>query len=274
VTVPDVQLSSGCSIPQLGFGVFQIPADDTAGLVQHALEVGYRHIDTASLYGNEEGVGQAVRESGVDRSDIFVTTKVWNTDQGRDATLAAFDASLGRLDLDYVDLYLIHWPMPARDLYVETWLALEELYREGRAKAIGVSNFQANHLRRLADEATVLPAVNQVELHPTFIQEDLRKVHEQLGVVTEAWAPLGQGSELEAPTVTEIAARLDRTPAQVVLRWHLQLGNVVFPKSATPSRITDNFGIFDFELNEADMAGISALDEGNRMGPDPDAFNE
>ncbi len=274
MTVPDVKMSSGSTIPQLGFGVFQIPPGDTAELVAHAFTVGYRHIDTAALYGNEEGVGQAVRDSGLDRDDVFVTTKVWNTDQGRDATLAAFDASLGRLDLDYVDLYLIHWPTPARDLYVETWLALEELYREGRAKAIGVSNFQPNHLRRLAAEATVMPAVNQVELHPTFAQAELRSVHEQLGVVTEAWAPLGQGSELQAPTVTEIAQRLGRTPAQVVLRWHLQLGNVVFPKSATPARIEENVNVFDFELDQTDMAGISALDEGNRLGPDPDAFNE
>ncbi|CAN5828953.1 aldo/keto reductase [soil metagenome] len=273
MSAPDIKLSSGTSIPQLGFGVFQIPAEDTAQLVAEALRIGYRHIDTAALYGNEEGVGEAIRDSGLDRDDIFVTTKVCNTDQGRDATLVAFDASLDRLGLEHVDLYLIHWPVPARDLYVETWLALEELYRDGRAKAIGVSNFQANHLRRLADEATVLPAVNQVELHPTFVQADLRSVHEQMGIVTEAWAPLGQGSELEAPTVTGIAERLDRTPAQVVLRWHLQLGNVVFPKSATPSRIKDNFAVFDFELAESDMAAISALDEGNRMGPDPDAFN-
>ena len=273
MTVPELALSSGTSIPQLGFGVFQIPPEDTADTVAHALRVGYRHIDTAALYDNEEGVGAALLDSGLPRDDVFITTKVWNSEQGRDSTLASFDASLGRLGLDHVDLFLIHWPCPARDLYVETWLALEELYREGRAKAIGVSNFQANHLHRLAAEATVVPAVNQVELHPTFAQADMRAVHEQLGIVTESWAPLGKGSELDAPTVAEIARRLGRTPAQVVLRWHVQLGNVVFPKSVTPARIEENFEIFDFGLDDGDMAAINGLEAGNRIGPDPDTFN-
>ncbi len=273
MTVPDVPLNSGTTIPQLGFGVFQIPPEDTAEIVGQALRAGYRHIDTAALYRNEEGVGQALRESDLDRGDVYVTTKLGNPDQGRDTTLKAFDASLDRLGLDHVDLYLIHWPTPGRDLYVETWLAMEELYREGRARAIGVSNFQANHLNRLADEATVVPAVNQVELHPTFVQSDLRQAHASMGVATQAWAPLGQGSELDTPSVTEIADRVGRSPAQVVLRWHVQLGNIVFPKSVTASRIEENFRIFDFELEEADMASISGLDAGNRMGPDPDTFN-
>jgi 2,5-diketo-D-gluconate reductase A len=272
MSVPDVTLSSGTTIPQLGFGVFQIPPEDTAEIVSHALRTGYRHIDTAMLYGNEEAVGQALRESGLDRGEVFITTKVWNDDQGRDTTLKAFDASLERLGLDYVDLYLIHWPCPQQDLYVETWLTLEELYREGRSRAIGVSNFQANHLHRLKSEATIMPAVNQVELHPTFAQADLRAVHAELGVETEAWAPLGQGEEIGSPTVAEIAGRLGRTPAQVILRWHIQLGNIVFPKSVTPSRVDENFQIFDFELSESDMGSISALDSGNRQGPDPDAF--
>jgi 2,5-diketo-D-gluconate reductase A len=271
--VPTVTLNNGSTIPQLGFGVFQVPPEDTVEVVAKALDVGYRHIDTAAAYGNEVGVGEAVRASGLPREDVFVTTKLPNDDQGAEAGLAAFEGSLERLGMDYVDLYLIHWPMPARDLYVETWQMMETLYADGRARAIGVSNFQPNHLHRLRDETTVTPAVNQVELHPTFTQVDLREVHEQMGIATEAWAPIAQGAELDNPTIGEIAERVGKTPAQVILRWHVQIGNIVFPKSVTPSRIEENFDIFDFELADGDVSSISALDSGNRTGLHPDEFN-
>ena len=271
--VPTVTLNNGSAIPQLGFGVFQVPPEDTVEVVAKALDVGYRHIDTAAAYGNEEGVGEAVRASGLPREDVFVTTKLPNDDQGAEAGLTVFERSLERLGMDYVDLYLIHWPMPARDLYVETWQMMEQLYADGRARAIGVSNFQPNHLHRLQAETTVAPAVNQIELHPTFGQADLREVHEQLGIATEAWAPIAQGAELDNATIGEIAGRVGRTPAQVILRWHLQIGNIVFPKSVTPSRIEENFAVFDFELEDGDVSSISALDSGNRTGPHPDDFN-
>ena len=272
-TSPTLALNSGVQIPQLGFGVFQVSTDDIGPAVSTALEAGYRHIDTAALYGNEEGVGEAIRESGLAREDVFVTTKVWNTDQGHDSALAALDASLDRLGMDFVDLYLIHWPTPARDRYVETWLALEKAYADGRVRAIGVSNFQANHLRRLQAEGTVLPAVNQVELHPTFGQDELAQVHREMGIVTESWSPLGRAADLDNTTITEIATRLDRTPAQVIIRWHLQQGFVVIPKSIRPERIRANLDVFDFELGDSDMSMISALESGNRIGPDPDRFN-
>lgn len=271
-TVPTIMLNNGSHIPQLGFGVFMVPPEDTREVVAKALEVGYRHIDTAALYGNEEGVGEALRDSGLAREDVFITTKLGNEDQGSEAGRAAFEESLRLLGVDYVDLYLIHWPQPGKDLYVESWQMMEQLYADGRARAIGVSNFQSNHLHRLADEATVVPAVNQVELHPTFTQAELRTVHEQMGIATEAWAPIAQGAELDNATIGEIAGRVGRTPAQVIIRWHLQIGNIVFPKSVTPSRIEENFGVFDFELEDADVAAISALDAGNRTGPDPDNF--
>jgi 2,5-diketo-D-gluconate reductase A len=272
-TSPTLALNNGVQIPQLGFGVFQVSTDDIGPAVSTALEAGYRHIDTAALYGNEEGVGEAIRESGLAREDVFVTTKVWNTDQGHDSALAALDASLDRLGMDFVDLYLIHWPTPARDRYVETWLALEKAYADGRVRAIGVSNFQANHLRRLQAEGTVLPAVNQVELHPTFGQDELAQVHREMGIVTESWSPLGRAADLDNTTITEIATRLDRTPAQVIIRWHLQQGFVVIPKSIRPERIRANLDVFDFELGDSDMSMISALESGNRIGPDPDRFN-
>jgi 2,5-diketo-D-gluconate reductase A len=272
-TSPTLALNNGVQIPQLGFGVFQVSTDDIGPAVSTALEAGYRHIDTAALYGNEEGVGEAIRESGLAREDVFVTTKVWNTDQGHDSALAALDASLDRLGMDFVDLYLIHWPTPARDRYVETWLALEKAYADGRVRAIGVSNFQANHLRRLQAEGTVLPAVNQVELHPTFGQDELAQVHREMGIVTETWSPLGRAADLDNTTITEIATRLDRTPAQVIIRWHLQQGFVVIPKSIRPERIRANLDVFDFELGDSDMSMISALESGNRIGPDPDRFN-
>jgi 2,5-diketo-D-gluconate reductase A len=269
--VPTVTLNNGSTIPQLGFGVFQVPPEDTADVVTKALEVGYRHIDTATGYRNEQGVGEAVRGSGLPREEVFITTKLPNEEQGAESGLAIFERSLDLLGMDYVDLYLIHWPLPAKDLYVETWQMMEQLYGEGRARAIGVSNFQPNHLRRLQTETTVLPAVNQVELHPTFVQAELREVHDRMGIATEAWAPLGKGgAELEIATITDIADRLGRTPAQVVIRWHLQIGNIVIPKSVTPTRIEENFDVLGFELDDADVASISALDAGNRIGPHPD----
>ena len=272
--VPNLVLNNGVEIPQLGFGVFKVPPEKTRQAVLTALETGYRHIDTAKLYDNETEVGAAVRDSGLMRDEIFVTTKVWNTDQGYDATLRAFDASLERLGLDALDLYLIHWPAPARDLYVDTWRAMEQLYRDGRVRAIGVSNFQPDHLRRLLDRCDVVPVINQVELHPYLQQNEARKAHEELGVLTEAWAPIARGGALlEDPVITALADKHARTPAQVVLRWHIEVGNVVIPKSVTPARVAENFSIFDFTLDGADLAEIAALDRGERTGPDPDRLN-
>jgi 2,5-diketo-D-gluconate reductase A len=272
--VPNLVLNNGVEIPQLGFGVFKVPPEETRQAVLSALETGYRHIDTAKLYDNETEVGAAVLDSGLMRDEVFVTTKVWNTDQGYDATLRAFDASLERLGLDVLDLYLIHWPAPARDLYVDTWRAMEQLYRDGRVRAIGVSNFQPDHLRRLLDRCDVVPVINQVELHPYLQQNEARKAHEELGVLTEAWAPIARGGALlEDPVITALADKHARTPAQVVLRWHIELGNVVIPKSVTPARVAENFSIFDFTLDGADLAEIAALDRGERTGPDPDRLN-
>jgi diketogulonate reductase-like aldo/keto reductase len=243
-------------------------------VVTTALEAGYRSFDTATLYKNEASTGRALAASGIPRDELFVTTKLWNTDQGHDAALRAFDASLENLGMEYVDLYLIHWPLPARDLYVETWQALEKIHAEGRAKAIGVSNFQAAHLRRLLDETGIVPAVNQVELHPRLQQDELRAFDADHGIVTEAWSPLGRGNGvLEDPAVTGVARKHGRTPAQVVLRWHLQLGTVVIPKSVTPARIRENLDVFGFELDSDDLAAIGTLETGERVGPDPDTFN-
>ncbi|MBM7440300.1 aldo/keto reductase [Streptomyces sp. HB132] len=272
-TVPTVTLNNGVTIPQLGFGVFQVPDDETTAAVTGALEAGYRSIDTAAVYGNEAGVGRALAESGIPREELFVTTKLWNADQGHDAALAAFDASLDLLGLDHVDLYLIHWPTPARDLYADTWQALEKLLADGRIRAAGVSNFQPAHLRRLREESPLVPAVNQIELHPGLQQSELRAVHAEHGIATEAWSPLAQGALLDDGTILSVAARHGRTPAQVVLRWHLQLGNVVIPKSVTPARIRQNIDVFDFELSAADMDAIAGLDRGMRTGPDPDTLN-
>jgi diketogulonate reductase-like aldo/keto reductase len=269
-SVPDVVLNNGVSMPQLGYGVFRVPDDDTERAVLAALDAGYRSIDTASLYGNETGVGRALTASGLARDHFFVTTKVWNDDQGYDSALRAFDASLGRLGLDHVDLYLIHWPKPSLDRYVETWRALEKLYADRRVRAIGVSNFQPDHLRRLLDETDIVPAVNQIELHPDLQQEQLRRFHAEHGLATEAWSPLGQGLALRHPVVADLAHRHGRTPAQVVLRWHVQLGNVAIPKSTTPSRIRENIELFDFALADADMSALAALESGTRLGPDPD----
>ncbi len=270
--VPEIALSDSAAIPQLGFGVFQVPPQDTAEAVRHALTTGYRHVDTAAMYRNEAGVGEAIRTSGPDREQMFVTTKLWNGDQGRDKARRAFERSLARLAFDYVDLYLIHWPVPSREKYVETWEALIELRAGGRARCIGVSNFQVAHLERIIEETGVVPAVNQIELHPSLQQAELREFHRRHGIVTEAWSPLGQGAALDDPTIVEMADELRRTPAQVVLRWHIELGNVVIPKSVTPARIAENFDIFGFELGQERMRRLSELDAGERIGPNPDQF--
>ncbi|WP_328535437.1 aldo/keto reductase [Streptomyces sp. NBC_00344] len=271
--VPDITLNNGVTIPQLGFGVFQVPDGETAAAVSSALESGYRSIDTAAVYGNEAGVARALSASGLPRDELFVTTKLWNTDQGYDSTLTAFDASLDKLGLDHVDLYLIHWPTPARDRYLDSWRALEKLLADGRTRAIGVSNFQQAHLQRLLDHSGIVPVVNQIELHPGLAQAGLRSFHAEHRIATEAWSPLAQGALLDEPALTEIAARHGRSPAQVVLRWHLQLGNIVIPKSVTPARIRENFDVFGFGLTVQDMETIDALDRGMRTGPDPDALN-
>jgi len=271
--VPNLTLNTGAQIPQLGFGVFQVPPDEVVEPVRTAIEAGYRSIDTAAAYGNEEGVGKAIAESGVRREDLFVTTKLWNDRQGYDSTLQAFDESMTKLGLDYLDLYLIHWPAAGQDKYVETWRAFEKLHNEGRIKSIGVSNFQIPHLRRLFEETDVVPALNQIELHPNLQQADLRAFHREHGILTEAWSPIGQGKGLlEDATLTSLAEKYGKSPAQIVLRWHVQLGNVVIPKSATPSRIRENIQVFDFEIAEDDMNVIAGLETGKRVGPDPDVF--
>jgi 2,5-diketo-D-gluconate reductase A len=275
-TVPSLTLNDGNEIPQLGFGVFQIPPEDTAKAVTTALEVGYRHIDTAEMYRNERGVGEAIRASGIDRDELFITSKLNNGHHRPDDARKAFDQTLSELGSGYVDLFLIHWPLPS--LYdgdfVSTWKTLEEFKQQGRARSIGVSNFQVAHLQRLAAEADVTPAVNQIELHPYLLNDEVRGYGEDHGIATEAWSPIAQGGVLDDPVITGIAQRLDRTPAQVVLRWHLQRTSIVFPKSTTPSRIEENFQLFDFELEADDMSAIAGLDKGEdgRTGPNPDKF--
>jgi 2,5-diketo-D-gluconate reductase A len=272
--VPTLKMNDGHQIPQLGFGVFQIDPDVTTEPVRIALDAGYRLIDTAQGYRNEEAVGEALRNSGLPIEDVFVTTKLTNSEHGRDKTLAAFDNSMRKLRLDVLDLFLIHWPVPMADQYVETWKAFDELRREGRIRSIGVSNFTIEHLQRLFDETGVVPAVNQVELHPRFPQEELRAFHTQHGILTEAWAPLGQGQGLlDEPVLAEVGRSKNKSPAQVVLRWHIQLGNIVIPKSVTPSRIRENVDVFGFSLNDAEMQQISSLATGERLGPDPRTFN-
>jgi 2,5-diketo-D-gluconate reductase A len=271
-----IQLNDGSTIPQLGFGVFQIPPEDTAEAVREALEIGYRHIDTAEMYGNEAGVGEAVRSSGLDRDDVFVTSKLSNAAHRPDDARRAFDETLTALGFDYIDLFLIHWPLPTVDDgdFVSTWRTLEEFQRDGRARSIGVSNFQVAHLERLAAETDTVPAVNQIELHPYFLNEAVRAYGEAQGIATEAWSPLAQGNVLDDPVIAGIAERVDRTPAQVVLRWHIQRRAIVFPKSTTPSRIRENFELFEFELAPQDVEKIDNLDRGEagRQGPNPDSF--
>jgi 2,5-diketo-D-gluconate reductase A len=272
--VPTMKMNDGNQIPQLGFGVFQIDPNETPEPVRIALDVGYRLVDTAQGYRNEEAVGEALSNSGIPVEDVFVTTKLTNSEHGRDKALAAFDNSMRKLRLDVLDLFLIHWPVPMLDLYVETWKAFDELRREGRVRSIGVSNFTTEYLQRLFDETGVVPTVNQVELHPRFPQEELRAFHAQHGILTEAWAPLGQGRGLLAePVLAEVGRSRNKSPAQVVLRWHIQLGNIVIPKSVTPSRIRENFDVFDFSLDDAEMQQISSLATGERLGPDPRTFN-
>ncbi|MFF5673431.1 aldo/keto reductase [Streptomyces hygroscopicus] len=272
--VPFITLNNGVRMPQLGFGVWQVPDDEAQVAVRHALDAGYRSIDTAAIYGNEEGTGKALAASGIARDELFVTTKLWNGDQGYDSALRAFDTSLTKLGLDYVDLYLIHWPLPQTDKYVDTWKAFEKIYSEGRAKAIGLSNFHPAHIQRLLSETSVAPAIDQIELHPQLQQAELRAFNARHDIATEAWSPLGQGKGLlENPTLAAIAKKHGKSPAQVVLRWHLDLGNVVIPKSVTPSRIRENIDVFDFELDSEDLSAISALDSGNRLGPDPETFD-
>ncbi len=272
-SVPSLRLNTGAEIPQLGLGTFQIRSEDAPQTLRTAFDAGYRSIDTAAAYGNEEGVGRAVADSDLSREEVFVTTKLWNRDHGRQSALRAFDASLGRLGLEYVDLYLIHWPVPSQDLYVETWQALQAIHADGRARAIGVSNFDVAHLERLLDETEVVPAVNQIELHPRLQQRELREFHSEHGILTEAWSPLAQGELLDDPGVAEIAEAHGRTPAQVILRWHVEVGNVVIPKSATPERIRENIEVFDFELSSYDTDKLGALgSDGGRVGPHPERF--
>ncbi|MFF5177675.1 aldo/keto reductase [Micromonospora sp. NPDC000316] len=277
ITIPDISMNDGNTIPQLGFGVFQIKPKDTAAAVSTALEVGYRHIDTAEMYGNEAEVGEAVRTSGLDRAEVFVTSKLNNGFHRPDDARKAFDSTLSALKMDYIDLFLIHWPLPT--LYdgdfVSTWKVLEEFQRDGRARSIGVSNFQVPHLERLAAETSVVPAVNQVEAHPYFGNEEVRAYDREHNILTEAWSPIAQGKVLGDPTVVDIAEQLGRTPAQVVLRWHVQRGDIIFPKSTTPKRIEENTRIFDFELDDAAMERITELDRGEagRQGAHPDTFD-
>jgi 2,5-diketo-D-gluconate reductase A len=274
VFAPLVEMNDGRSIPVIGFGVWQVPDDVVVDATVKALEVGYRHIDTAYLYHNERGVGEALRRSELDRDDVFVTTKVWNTDHGSDQTLRAFDKSTGLLGIDEVDLYLIHWPTPARDVYLESWRALIRLREEGRARSIGVSNFHDAHLRKIIDETGVIPALNQIELHPWLPQTELRDIDARLGIRTEAWSPLGSGRLIDDPVIAEVSAKHGKSPAQVMVRWSIQLGNIVLPKSVTPERIEQNIDVFDFQLDDADMAAIATLESGRRTGPNPDEFNE
>jgi 2,5-diketo-D-gluconate reductase A len=272
-SVPTITLNNGVEIPQLGFGVFQVPPDEVVKPVATALQAGYRLIDTAAVYENETGVGKAIAESGVARDELFITTKLWNSDQGYDSTLRAFDASLEKLGLETVDLYLIHWPTPARDLYVDTWKALTKLYEDGRTRAIGVSNFTIHTLNRLREESLIIPAVNQIELHPHWPQAELRAYHQEHQIATQAWSPIGQGKGLlDDPQVIALAKSHDRTPAQVVLRWHMQLGIIAIPKSVTPSRISENLDVFDFDLDDGELAILSSLAP-KRVGPDPATFN-
>jgi 2,5-diketo-D-gluconate reductase A len=271
--VPVLSLNNGNSIPQLGFGVFQIPPEETADATVQALEVGYRHIDTAQMYRNERAVGEGLAKFGIDRSEVFVTSKINNNRQSRDDVLASFDKSLDDLGSDYVDLMLIHWPLPTVRDFTIAWTALEEVYRDGRARSIGVSNFNPHHIRRLLAETEIPPAINQIELHPYLTQAEVREFDSEHQIVTEAWSPIAQGDVLDDPVIMSVARGAGRSPAQVVLRWHIQRGDVVFPKTVNPKRMRENFDLFDFELSAQDMETISSLDRNGRRGPDPDVFD-
>jgi diketogulonate reductase-like aldo/keto reductase len=271
--IPSVTLNNGLKMPQLGLGVWRIPNDEVADNVQAAIASGYRLIDTAAIYRNEEGVGEGVRQCGLPREELFVTSKLWNSDQGYDSAIKAFEASLDRLGLDYLDLYLIHWPQPMYDTYAESWKAMERLYKDGRVKAIGVSNFQPAHLERLAAECEVVPAVNQVELHPLLTQAKVRAYDHKHGIQTESWSPLRGVIEDVPPIIQQLAAKHHKTPAQVVLRWHIQLGLVVIPRSSKPERIRENRDVFDFELSAADVQAVSALNRDERLGGNPDTMD-
>jgi 2,5-diketo-D-gluconate reductase A len=276
-TVPTIELLDGARIPQLGFGVFQIPPEETADAVKTALQIGYRHIDTAEMYQNERGVGQGIRDAGLDRAEVYITSKLNNGFHRPDDARRAFDDTLKALSTDYVDLFLIHWPLPT--LYdgdfVSTWQTLEEFKNDGRARSIGVSNFQIEHLQRLAQETNTTPAVNQIEVHPYFTNDAVRAYGAEHGIATEAWSPIAQGKVLGDPVVQRIAETTDRTPAQAVLRWHIQRGDIVFPKSVTPQRVRENFAVFDFELTDSEVDALTTLDKGEagRTGPNPDQFD-
>ena len=271
--VPTIRLNNGVEIPQVGFGVFKIEPSETRRATLAAFEAGYRHIDTAEMYGNEREVGEAVRDFGIDRGDVFVTSKLNNPFHDPDDAMRAFDGSLAALDIEYIDLFLMHWPLPKVGDFVETWKAMEQMTSTGKVRAIGVSNFQPHHLERIVDEAEVVPAVNQIEVHPYLTQDDVRAFDAEHGIATEAWSPLAKGAVADDAVIKEISERIGRTPAQITLRWHVQRGDIVFPKSVNPSRIRENFEIFDFELGDDDMAAISALNRDERTGPDPDRFN-
>ena len=273
--VPKIQLNNGRPIPQFGFGVFLVPPEDTVDAVAEALRLGYRHVDTAEMYGNEKEVGQAIAESGLHRDDVYITSKLNNGFHLPDDARRAFDETLAALGIEQIDLFLIHWPLPTRygGDFISTWKTLEEFYRDGRARSIGVSNFHARHLNRLFAETDVIPAVNQIEVHPYLVQDELRAFCTEHQIAVEAWSPIGRGAVLEDPTIRAIASRVGKTPAQVVLRWHIDRGDIVFPKSTHPERMAENLDIFDFALDGADVAAISALDRGERVGPDPETFD-
>lgn len=272
--VPSITLNNDVAIPQVGFGVFQVPAEETRQAVTNALQAGYRHIDTAKIYDNEPAVGEAIREFGIDRDEVFVTTKLWNSDQGYDETLQAFDTSIEKLGVEHVDLYLIHWPAPQIDRYLDTWRAFEKLYADGRVRAIGVSNFQVPHLKRLMAESDVVPAVNQIELHPWLPQNELRDFHSANNIATEAWSPIARGGEhLNNAILKGIADKHGRTVAQVILRWHVELGNIVLPRTVKAARAVENISLFDFTLDDTDLNTIAGLATGMRVGPNPDEFN-
>ena len=271
--VPNIRLNDGAQIPQLGFGMSRIDPDEAKGATLTALNAGYRHIDTAQMYGNEAQVGEAIRAFDGDRSEVFITSKLNNSNHGRDDALASFETTLSDLGVDELDLFLVHWPMPDVGDFVDTWKAMEEIKASGRCRSIGVSNFQPHHLKRLAEESDTVPSVNQIEVHPYFVQDDVRAVNAEMGIATEAWAPIAQGRVLDDKVLLNVGEAHGKTAAQATLRWHVQRGDIIFPRSVTPSRVEENFDIFDFELSDDEMARITGLDRGQRNGPHPDEFN-